>query len=76
MAPEGQHDKMASDVEVHLKQRCGTEFLCVEKISPTYVHQHLLNFYGAQTLDVSTVRQWVVHLSSGDGKVKDKACSR
>ena len=28
-----------------------------------------------QTVDVSTVRQWVVHFSSDDSKVKDKPCS-
>jgi len=31
IAAEGQSDKMASDTEVHTKQRCGTEFLRAEK---------------------------------------------
>jgi len=31
MAAEGQSDKMASDVEMHMKQRCVTEFLHLEK---------------------------------------------
>ena len=31
-------DKMASDMEVCMKQRCGTEFLHVEKIVPTDIH--------------------------------------
>ena len=30
MTPEGQSDKI-SDMEVHMKQRCIIEFLCVEK---------------------------------------------
>ena len=30
--------KIASDVEVCLKQECGTEFLHVEKIVPTDIH--------------------------------------
>ena len=57
MAAEGQSDRMVSDMEVHMKQRCGTEFLHVEKMAPTDIHQHLLNVYGDQTVDVSTVRQ-------------------
>ena len=47
---------MASDVEVHVKQRCATEFLHMEKMAPTDIHQHLLNIYGDQTVDVSTVK--------------------
>jgi len=33
-ATEGQSDKMVSDVEVNMKQRCVTEFLHVEKMAP------------------------------------------
>jgi len=54
-------------MEVQMKQSCITEFLHAEKIAPTDIQQHLLNIYGDQTVDVSTVRQWVVHFSSGDG---------
>ena len=64
MAAEGHSDRMVSDMEVQMKQRCGTEFLHAEKIASTDIHQHLLNVYGDQTADVSTVRQWVVHFSS------------
>jgi len=40
---------------------------CVQKkMAPTGIHLHLLNVYGQQTVDVSTVRQWVVNFSSGD----------
>lgn len=35
---EGTTDEMASDMQVHMKQRCGTEFLCVEKFVPTAIH--------------------------------------
>ena len=56
MAAEGQFDKMASDVEMHMKQRGGSEFFHVGKMAPTDIHQHLLNIYGGQTVDVSTVR--------------------
>ena len=57
---------MASDMEVHMKQRCVIEFLHAEKLAPTDIHQWLLNIDGDQTVDVSTVRGWVVHFSSGD----------
>ena len=48
-----------------MKQRCGTEFLHMEKIAPTDIHQHSLNISVDQTVDVSTERLWVVHFSSG-----------
>ena len=66
MAAEGQFDKMASDVEMHMKQRGGIEFFHVGKMVPTDIHQHLLNIYGDQTVGVSTVRQWLLHFSSAD----------
>jgi len=57
-------------MEVQMKQRCGIESLNAEKMAPIDIHQYLLNVDGEQTVDVSTVRRWVVHFSSGD--VKDK----
>ena len=65
MAAEGQSDRMASDMEMCLKQRGGIEFLQAEKVAPTDIHQCLLNIYGVQTVDMSTVRQWVVCFSRG-----------
>ena len=53
---KGQSDSMMSDIEVCIEQRCVTEFLHLEKMAPTDIHQHLLNIYGGQTVDVSTVR--------------------
>lgn len=64
---EGQSDKMAVNMKVYMKQRCVTEFFHVEKMPPIDICQHILNIYGDQTEDVSTVRWWVV---------KDKTCSR
>jgi len=65
MAAEGQSDRMMSDIEVHRKQRCVTEFLHVgEKMAPT-----------DEPVGISTVSWWVVHFSSGDSDVKDKLCS-
>ena len=43
-----------------------TEFLRAENMAPIDTHQRLLNVYGDQTADVSTVRQWMVRFSSGD----------
>ena len=69
MTAEGQSDKMASDMEVHMKQRCVIEFLHVEKIAPNDIHRCLLNIYRDQIVDVSTGGGW---FSSGDSDVKDK----
>ena len=68
MAAEWHSDRMISHMEVHMKQRCVTEFVHVEKMAPTDIHQHLLNIPGDQTVDVSRVRQSVVHLSSDGSK--------
>jgi len=46
MAAEGQSDKMVSDMEVCMKQRCVIEFLHAEKIAPTDIDQSLLNVSG------------------------------
>jgi len=76
MTAEGQSDKMVSDMEVCMKQRYVIEFLHAEKMAPNDIHQRLLNIYGDQTVDVSTVRRWVARFSSGDSDVKDKPRSR
>jgi len=46
MAAEGQCGRTASDMEEHLKQRSGIEFLHVEKMPPIDIYQHLLNVCG------------------------------
>ena len=56
MAAEEQSDTMVSDMEVCMKERCVTEFLHVEKMASTDIHQCWLNVSGDQTVDVSTVR--------------------
>ena len=63
-------------MEVWIKQRCVSEFLHVEKMAPIDIHQHLLNVYREQTVDVSIDRQWVVCFSSGDSNMKDKLLSQ
>ena len=55
-----------------MKQRYVIEFLHAEKMAPNDIHQRLLNIYGDQTVDVSTVRRWVARFSSGDSNVKDR----
>ena len=56
MASEGQSDKMMSDMEMQMKQRCVTEFLHAEKNAPIDIHQCLQNVYGEQIVDVNTLR--------------------
>ncbi len=75
MAAEGHSDTVASDTEVLMKQKHVTEFLHAEEMAPADIHQCLLNIYGDQPVDVSTVRQWVMRFSSGDSSVKDKSIS-
>ena len=72
MTAEGQSDKMTSDMDVRMTQRCVNEFLHTEKIAPNDIHQRLLNVYRDQTVDVSTVRRLVASCSSGDSDVKDQ----
>ena len=48
-------------MELCIKQTCVTEILHVEKMAPIDIHRHLQNVYGDQTVDVSTLRQWVVN---------------
>jgi len=72
---ERQSDSMESDMEMCMKQSCGTIFLHAEKMAPTDIHQCLLNIDGNLAVGVSS-EAVVVHLSSGDSDVKDKPHSR
>jgi len=72
----GQSNKMAPGIEVCMKQRFVIEFLHVEKFALNDIHRCLLNVHRDQTVDVSTVRQWMACFSSGDSDVKDKPHSR
>ena len=66
MAAEEQSDKMASDMEVCMKQRYIIEFIHAGKIIPIAIHWALQNIHGDQTVDVSVVRWWVVRFSSSN----------
>ena len=71
MAAEGHSDIMVSDVEVHVKQMCIIEFFHAGKMAPNDIHRCLLNiFYGDQTEEKSTVRQFVVNFSSSNNDIK------
>ena len=49
-----------ADMEVCMKQRYGIVLLCEQKMAPSDIHQCLLNVCGDWTVDVSSVRWWVV----------------
>jgi hypothetical protein len=72
MAAERQSDKMASDIEVSMKQRCVIEFSMRKKFALNDVHRRLLDVYGDQTVEVSTVRWCLARFSSRDSDMKDK----
>ena len=57
-------------------KRGGTELLHAEKMALIDIHWWSLSVYGDQTVDVSTVRWWVVHFSSAVCNVKNKMHSR
>lgn len=46
MSADEQYDKLASDMEVHLKQIYEIEFLHVAKTALTDIHRHLMNTEG------------------------------
>jgi hypothetical protein len=66
---------MEGDIDVHLKQRCVIEFLSGEHIAPTELHQLLKNFYGEQTVAISTVRRRVSRVSDAGSGLKDMSRS-
>ena len=57
MTAEGQSDRMASAMEASMKQKCVLELLHAEKVAPVDIHQHLLNVYGGQIVEMSTMMQ-------------------
>lgn len=50
--------------KVQKKQRGVIEYLTAEQIAPNDIHRYLLKVYGDNTVDVSTVRPWVVRFKS------------
>jgi len=61
-------EQILGDTEVQTKRTCVVEFLHGEQMAPTDTYQQLLDVSGDQTVDISTVRQWMAyqHFSSGD----------
>ena len=62
MAAAEQSDKMASEVEVSMKQSV-IEFDCEEEITSIDIHQYFRNFYIDKTVDISKLRWWLVCFS-------------
>lgn len=56
MTAKVQSDEIKPDMEVHKKERCGTEFLHEEKTAPIDIHWRLQKIYEDQTVYMSTVR--------------------
>ena len=56
---------------VRQKQKWVIEFLDAE-VEPIDGHRRLVNVYGPEAIDVSTVRRWVRRFRSGDRDVSDK----
>lgn len=59
-------------MDVRQKQRCVIEFLNAEGVAPIDIYRRLTNVYGAEAVDVSTVRRWVRRFESGDTDMCDK----
>lgn len=76
MAAQGQSGNMMSHMEGCMKQSLSLNYTVWKKIAPTNICWHLLSIHGHQPVDVSTVRWWLVHFSSGDSKVKNKPHSK
>jgi len=77
MAADGQSGRVVTDMEVHMKQRCVTEFLYTKHLSHIDIHWHSVNIYGDQTVDDNTVRRrWALCFHSGNSSMIDKPHSR
>ena len=50
--------KMASSLDLRLKQRAAIEFLTTKGFSPIGIYSRMKAVYGEMCLDVSTVRRW------------------
>ena len=66
MAAEKQSENTVYEMEILMMERCGIQFLQVEEIMSIGIHHHMLNVYGDQTVDMSTVKWLLVHFSSGN----------
>ena len=52
--------KMASSIDLCLKQRAVIEFLTTEDCSPIEIFSRMKALYGEMCLDVTTVRRWTL----------------
>jgi len=53
---------MTASPDVRFKQRAVIEFLVAENVKPVDIHTRLLVVYRNETLDVSSVRHWVLRV--------------
>lgn len=70
IAAEGYYGKMASELVEVKEKLCVIEFFHEDKNAPIDIRRCLLNVYGDKTMDVSTVRRWMVRFNSGDSDVR------
>ena len=57
---------MTTPLDVRFKQRAVIEFFVAENVKPVDIHRRLLAVYGNQTLDVSSVRRWVLRVKGSE----------
>ena len=67
MAAEGQCDTTASDMEVHMDQRYGIEFLHVDKSAPTNIPLHFVPVWqmaaeGQSDRMTTDMESWPLHM--------------
>ena len=49
-----------ADIDVRIRQRSVIQFLTTEGEMPIRIHERLKNLYGDATVDVSTIRRWLI----------------
>jgi hypothetical protein len=67
--------RMADVIDTCMKQRAVTKFLTAEEVGPIEMYRCLNIVYGEHTVDVSTVRCWIMHFKSGETEIRDKSRS-
>ena len=60
-------------MDIRQKQRCIIDLLNAEEISPIDIYKCLINVYGGERVDVSTVKRWVCRFPNGDRDVNNKS---
>jgi transposase len=66
------HIEIEEFLDVRFKQLAVIEFLTAEKFPYIEIHRQMQTVYGAQCVDVSTVRRWVRWFKDGELGLKNK----